>query len=353
MFTIKNDTMKKIFLLLAVAAGSLSVKSQAQTATYPYQFNYSADNTYTPLGSGASEIVGATGWDDETFPFTLPFNFYFTGNLVQSWVLDTYGGLYPVGANDNIDVPPILGFFSDYIDRGNSWIGYQVTGATGSRIAKIEFRSVGYFADESGADSANFQIWLYEGSNKIEYHAGPSLVAADRFDPANESGDIILTGLVYTNNSENAPPADDDTFHFVGRINNTPKDSIVVINSVSGPSDPNLMGFINYGIFPPNGAVFTFTPPGTPPPTSIGDVAAGTKSRVYPNPVQDRLTLSLDKAPEKGSSFVIFDIAGREMIRVPVTQQSTVVPVSSLGSGIYMGTLFANGRKETLRIVKK
>jgi hypothetical protein len=343
--------MKKISTLVAVFLVIMYSRAMAQTAAHPYEFSYTTENTYTPLSSNAIELIGSTGWDDEIIPFTLPFNFYYTGTLVQSWLMDTYGGLYPVGANATEDTPPILGFYSDYADRGNSRIAYEVTGITGNRIAKIEYHSLGFFSDTLLVDSASFQIWLYEGSNKIEYHAGPSQVSPNRFNYLAEDGGIILIGLNYTSHGMETP-AGDDTFHFAGKLNGTPTDSIVVFNNNSGPADPAMIDFINFGSFPIHGAVFTFSPPMVPP-LAINDVAPEKLSSVYPNPVTHNITLHLNKAPAKGSIFKIYDVAGRELITTEITEQDTSIPMSTLLNGIYMGTLHISGRKETTRIVKQ
>jgi hypothetical protein len=344
--------MKRYFhSLIAATLCLMPYYASAQFVNYPYHFTYSTDVAYTPISAAATELIGSTGWDDETVPFTLPFQFYFAGKMVQSWVMDTYGGLHPVGANDNADQPPILGFYSDYVDRGNSWIGYEVSGATGSRIAKIEFRNMGYFADTLLADSASFQIWLYEGNNKIEYHAGPSKVAPDRFDILNEDGDLILSGLIYTDHGADTPPGV-DTFQFIGRVGNVPKDSIVVFNNNTGPSDPELINFINYGIFPLDGTVFTFTP--TEMPVAIQEMDESLNSVVFPNPVSDKLTLQLAAIPEKNCVFVLYDVAGRELLRKDLLQRETIIPVASLTNGVYIGAITMAGKKEkTIRIVKQ
>jgi hypothetical protein len=317
-----------------------------------YQFNYSTNAVYTSLKNNTIELIGATGWDDEVIPFTLPFDFYFKGALVQNWAMDTYGGLYPSGKHTAGDIPPIAAFYSDYVDRGDSWIGYEVTGNTGSRIAKIEFKNVGYFSDAQKNDYTNFQIWLYEGSNKIEYHAGPSSIAKGRFNVAGEYGDLIITGLNYTNYKSDKQP-DTDIFHFVGKLNNVPKDSVVTLTNNFGSADPAMIDFINYGTFPESGTVFVFSPSASHEPLSVMETTEENMHILFPNPVTDKLTIHLNQSPDNGAVFMLHDMGGRELLRNNIKLQETIIPVSFLTSGIYMGTIITRGKKETQRIIKQ
>lgn len=337
------------FSIAAFTMVFLPLHLLAQKASYPYQFNYTTGTTYTSLGTNATTLIGATGWDDENVPFTLPFDFYYKGAMVRDWVMSTYGGLYPMDMNIAAgSIPPIAAFYSDYTDRGDSWVGYEVTGNTGGRIAKVEFKNVGYFSDTLQSDFANFQIWLYEGSNRIEYHAGSSKVNKDRFNTAGEYGDLILSGLNYTDTQPS-----DDIFHFVGRQHHLPKDSVVVLNSNSGATAPGMIDFINYGVFPENGTVFIFSSPAASAPLAITEMPQENSGTLFPNPVTDNLTIHLNQAPDKGATFILHDMTGRELLRSNIKLQETNIPVSFLTNGLYMGTIIIRGKKETSRIVKQ
>ncbi|MFA6057044.1 MAG: T9SS type A sorting domain-containing protein [Taibaiella sp.] len=324
----------------------------AQENPYSYQFSYTTNVVYTPLENNAVELIGATGWDDEVAPFTLPFDFYYKGALVQNWTMDTYGGLYPTNKYTAREIPPIAAFYSDYVDRGDSWIGYEVTGNTGSRIAKVEFKNVGYFSDVQKNDYANFQIWLYEGSNKIEYHAGSSSITKGHFNVTGEYGDLIITGLNYTDYNNDIQPAA-DVFHFVGRLNNAPKDSVVTLANNLGSADPAMINFINYGTFPESGTVFIFTPSASHAPLAVVETPEENTHILFPNPVTDKLTIHLNQSPDNGAVFMLHDMAGRELLRNNIKLQKTIIPVSFLTNGIYMGTIITRGKKETLRIIKQ
>jgi hypothetical protein len=344
----RNFYFNIVAFIIALCPGYLF----ARESSFSYQFSYATSAAYTPLGNNATELIGSTGWDDEIISFTLPFDFYYKGTLVQNWAMDTYGGLYPTSMHTSGEIPPIAAFYSDYVDRGDSWIGYEVTGNTGNRIAKVEYRNVGYFSDVQKNDFANFQIWLYEGSNKIEYHAGPSIITQGRFNITAEYGDLIITGLSYTDYHDDAQPAT-DIFHFVGKLNNAPKDSVVTLTNNLGSADPAMIDFINYGTFPESGTVFIFTPSTSHAPLAIVEAPGENTHALFPNPVTDKLTIHLNQAPDNGSVFMLYDMAGRELLRSNIQLQETTIPVSFLTNGIYMGTIITRGKKETARIVKQ
>lgn len=340
------------YAIISCAIIVFPLHSFAQGDPYAYQFSYTTGADYTPLGNNAIELIGSTGWDDEIVPFTLPFDFYYKGTLVQNWAMDTYGGLYPADKYTAGSIPPIAAFYSDYTDRGDSRVDYEITGNTGSRIAKVEFKDVGYFSDLQKNDFANFQIWLYEGSNKIEYHAGTSSITEGRFNVSSEYGDLIITGLNYTNYSSGTSPAE-DIFHFVGRLDNTPKDSVVNLKNNSGATDPTMIDFINYGVFPVSGTVFAFVPVAHSAPVPVADIQEENTNTLFPNPVIDNLTIQLNQAPDKGAAFILYDMTGREILRSNIKQRETTIPVSFLTKGVYLGTIVTWGKKETARIVKQ
>lgn len=346
--------MKRNFYysIVACAIAFLPLHVLAQEDPYAYQFSYTTGTDYTPLGNNAIELIGSTDWDDEVVPFTLPFDFYYKGMLVQRWVMDTYGGLYPIDNYTAGSIPPIAAFYSDYTDRGDSRVDYEVTGSTGNRIAKVEFKDVGYFSDLQKNDFANFQIWLYEGSNRIEYHAGASSITEGRFNVSSEYGDLLITGLNYAGLSGDASPAD-DIFHFVGRLHNVPKDSVVTLKNNSGPTDPAMIDFINYGVFPESGTVFAFVPLADQAPMPVADVQEENSNALFPNPVTDNLIIQLNQAPDKGAAFILYDMTGRELLRSNIKLRETTIPVSFLTKGIYLGTIITWGKKETARIVKQ
>ncbi|MCB0617763.1 MAG: hypothetical protein KDC43_12630 [Saprospiraceae bacterium] len=116
-------------------------------------------------------------WDDDEWLLPIGFSFGLFGETYEELLL-WQGSLYFGGDSVFLDA-----FGASLIDR--SWhnlglvslspISYQLDGAPGERIFKIEYERAGFW-DGALADSISFQIWLHEGKNLIEVRIGPGMV---------------------------------------------------------------------------------------------------------------------------------------------------------------------------------
>ncbi|MFT4061256.1 MAG: T9SS type A sorting domain-containing protein [Edaphocola sp.] len=336
--------MNRILSLAAMIALCANATTQAQTATYPYTYSHDTA-TYAYLPDTATTLLGSTGWDDEVIDLPLPSDFIFTyqGDTVTEWQLDTYGGLYPNEVGVDYGMSPILGMASDYEDNGSSAIKYQVTGTTGSRIAKIEFRNVGFFGGLS-TDSANFQIWLYEGSNKIEYHAGPSNVDSNTIDYIS-SGGFVVVGLVY-----NMGINDSAIFHIVNYNNDLNTDSILTM-SMDGGTEEDFLNLFYGNHYPDNGTVFSFAAPNSGS-TSIAKIPSAIAT-VYPNPAARQLSVQLKEVPKSGAYLGIVSIEGKEITRLPATATTTKIDLDLLAKGTYFLYYEQDGHRDYVHFAKQ
>lgn len=96
--------------------------------------------------------------------------------------LTVAGGLL-FGTDVNADANAFIVLGSDFVDRGfvgdtisMSPVRYELTGTSPNRIFKLEFFNAGlydeYYLYSTLTDSVNFQIWLYEGPDMVEFHYG-------------------------------------------------------------------------------------------------------------------------------------------------------------------------------------
>ncbi len=153
-------------------------------ASFNYDFTTSVD-PYADL-VGATSINNGEIWDQPTYTVFMDFPFELNGHAVTSFHFNGSGSSLASYIQVPFVVAEIFPFESDLIDRGAlgsaslSPISYSTEGQPGSRIQKIEFNNAGsYFEmDELGTLDmyVNFQCWLYEGSNNIEFHFGPSSI---------------------------------------------------------------------------------------------------------------------------------------------------------------------------------
>lgn len=173
-------------LLLCICMFFIATLSFAQ-----YSFTNSTD-TYKTLLSGDTISKSIPNWDDEEFRVGIGFAFKAFGVDYDSLLVETNGSvlLYNTLAsgglqNSSASLPAFMVYGemltaackNDLIYRPEgSPIIYELSGTVGSRIAKIEWVNVGlkYVADQiNNPDYINFQVWLYEGTNVVEYRYGP------------------------------------------------------------------------------------------------------------------------------------------------------------------------------------
>ncbi len=336
--------MKRTLCILNTLLLSVFMATGLYAQTTPYNYSYSTA-PYVNLDNTSTLILGNTGWDDTLVHFSLPsnFNFKYQGVPVTDWALDTYGGLYPNGYDTSLHTPAIIGIQADYADNGKSRISYAVSGTNGSRIAKIEFRNMGFYESDP-ADTANFQIWLYEGSSKIEYHAGTSHISPGMFNPVNE-GNLVMTGLMYA--VENA--IDAALMHMVRYRNGANTDTTLLIEDGFPNMEETMLMLYDTAVYPVNGAVFVFTPKTG---TAVKTIATRISS-VSPNPATDRVSLELKTMPAADAEVMVYSVTGQKVVHQKITAMHTDISLQALTKGIYLLSYYADGKRETLRIIKK
>ena len=119
-------------------------------------------------------------WDEEETTIPIGFSFSFLGSSFDSVNINTDGFLFfdeqyqHVGAASYQDL-----YCKELSNNQMSAITYAVEGTAGTQILKIEFKNCGVY-EGTGDDAINFQIWLHESNNSIEYHYGSHQIS----DPA-------------------------------------------------------------------------------------------------------------------------------------------------------------------------
>ena len=174
------------------AQDSGKVKSSVFDQTQPSSRNSSVstytltvfDEPYTDLINPIT-VNNNEPWDDPeyTIPVTIPFQL--NGHTVSSLQFGGFGFLLKAPTGDPDVSTVVFPFETDLIDRGVladtslSPISYVVEGDPGSRIMKIEMNNAGSY-DEFASGSQdmyiNIQLWLYEGSNQVEFRFGDNSI---------------------------------------------------------------------------------------------------------------------------------------------------------------------------------
>jgi Secretion system C-terminal sorting domain len=284
-----------------------------------------------------SDLVGATSlnkgevWDDPDYEIPFGFTFDLFGKTLTNIYIDDFGlGAYLTHTSVDTGVKPlIIAYGADIIDRGFdvdhsvSEISYMTVGSSGSKILKIEWKNFGFWGDldDDGVtvDSANLQIWFYEGTNTIEMRFGPNAVTQPNIDYEGLPGPYM--GLV-----------EQFDFSSFGLV----KGAAFVKGDPSSPTLSNSdtsLAFLNGNV--PNGAIYRFYIPRL---NSVEDKSID--FQVYPNPVSNMLFIS-SREIESGT-VEIRNTTGVTMRKVELTSEP--IEVSDLASGLYVVEIESAGR---------
>ena len=149
-------------------------------------FSFCQDYSFTSFNQTFEElnnpttVTGNEVWEYPDYEIPIGFDFSilnFTSDKIY-FIEDGLAGYISLSPNINSNIPMLIPIGQDIKDRGNnstgslSPISYKLIGQPGNRILKIEWKNVGFFGDQTENDYINFQVWLYENNNKIEYHYG-------------------------------------------------------------------------------------------------------------------------------------------------------------------------------------
>ena len=224
--------MKKIlFSIITMSITAASINAQT-TPVKQYNFTHSSGNSYQQLNNNATLVGFPIDWDDEVSDnITMPFTFMYQGEKVENFAIETYGSVI---LNDkflgDFESGNIAGIYMDYESKNRGQVYYQTTGTTPNRILKIEYRNVGRYNDTLAVDTFNFQIWMHETSNMVEYHVGYSNLSdtsfAQNINDLDNDKEVCYIGLLTTNNSTLSSNEDDNNFQVQVYKNSAYIDSI-------------------------------------------------------------------------------------------------------------------------------
>ena len=317
--------MKNLKTLCVAALSVLVINAHSQT----YNFSVST-GTYTDLTNTTSVNNGMT-WDDPTFEIPIGFDFKLFDTTINKIATKDVEAVFSVDTFESKTVPFILVFNADLIDRGYdieedeitqtslSPISYKLSGSDGSRILKVEWNNAGFYGDfeddEISDDYTNLQLWLYEGSNDIEIHIGPTSVTQPDLSYDGFGGASIGLYPKIKRDSMNAYEALENGIILSGDPTNPTKINDKTLGEYS------LNGTI------PNGTIYKFAYQVSSVP-SLDD----SKLTIYPNPVKDILSFDVNGEDFNNYKFSVIDILGNSIMEL---SKSKKIDVTDLKSGVY------------------
>lgn len=286
--------MKKSLLILSLLAFT------GLRAQLDYTLTYST-STYTEL-SGATDI-SSTAWNSY-YHDKMPFTFEFFGrpyDTINIMANSSTTGIFFSRTGVDFIFFGAESYYPENNDPSMSPISFQVTGTSPSRIFKVQFKNIyAVCQDTSENYIVNNQVWLYETSNKIEYHFGPSLI----------------TDLNVTN-------------YYIGIIDydNSP---YLAIDSTA--AHPKLVRVYNAGAFqgihshPANGQVYTLTPSSN---VSVQNIA---KPYVFTSTLQ-----GFAVTPDHNAHISLYDMAGHAIGEFDAAEnERSAYHPGQVSAGIYL-----------------
>ena len=346
--------MKKALLVMLtmISMGSM----YAQTPVTRYIPTYSTGTAYTPLTS-PTNVGFAADWDDTiSDPINLPFTFKYQNTTVNTVSIETSGSLY---LNDvvqqNAAMGHITGVQMDYISAGRGKVYYTTTGTAGNRIFKVEYRNVGRYNDFTDTDTLNFQIWLYENDNAIEYRGGYSNVADTMF--AKDASDLfelqkepVFCGLICNPGDSIGSTAGNAFLHGTQYLNNTFSNNAALLSDLQLPDPSPFLNQLLYGGYPANGSVIRFTPVN---PNSIAKIDFDMAS-VYPNPSKGGIyKLNLKEAPKAGATLTVYNMTGKVVLNQALNNAGATIDLGAYANGHYFGKIANGGRTGSFKLIKE
>jgi hypothetical protein len=189
--------MNKLFTLATTLLLLLVTTSVVfgQTANN-YLFSTSTGATLESFTtSNSTSLITSCNDDVRSSLASIGFTFVYEGaNYTQFSVnsngLMRLGGTQVSTANangnfggDNTDAPRIAPMWDDMHTAYNGWVRSMVTGTSPNRILKVDWRLISYSASSTDCFynpnfSTQFQVWLYEGTNIIEFRYGAGVTQA-------------------------------------------------------------------------------------------------------------------------------------------------------------------------------
>jgi hypothetical protein len=250
--------------------------------------------------TGTTDVTGITATEDDAVSgaITLQFPFTFGGNVYTDLRVSSNGWLtfgaatataaqnyINSSANAGVSKPILMPLWDDF--RCTAKPRYTTSGTAPNRIFKLEWYKQKWDYQAS-ADVISFQVWLYEGSNKIEYYYNQSAAAATSASATIGIYDANNNYLTLSNSGA-SPAAQSGTF--TTSIATKPASGQVYQFTpppiISYPGNAYItIGKVGVTQTGATGGVYTSSPTGLSLNSSTGEVnlatsAAGTYTIVY------------------------------------------------------------------------
>jgi len=294
--------MKKLFTLTIICF-SLFAKAQDYDFTKDIKaYDYLSEATLVNSNFSTLDSI------------EIPFSFKFYDKVVSK--------IYVQNANFGFNGNMINGspFQVNLSKNDSGGIYYLIEGEPGEQILKIDWRNALLKdAEIAGSDSINFQVWLYEFSNEIEFHYGISNIDSGTYDK------------------------------IIGRcfIQSLDKNKSLLLHS--SPSNPTIIKndtntILGLDTFPLSAYVYQFSP--ISQTTNVVKNEQDKNATVFPNPFNETITIT-SESPIK--TLKIYNLEGKCLI----SETDNKINTKHLASGVYMLYVISDENVIYKKIIKE
>lgn len=341
---LKKTIIMKMRSLAVLLFASFSFFMNAQDFAY----NFSAiTGNYENLANPT--IVTSDVWDDPNITINIGFEFELYDSTYTFLTISEYIGTGTGGSvvfGDGLGIVNVLiPYGSDIIDRGfdsgesQSYIAHEVVGTEGSRIFKLEWNNVGFYSEVDGQGTANnftnFQMWLYEGSNNIEVHFGPTSIK--QFNLVHDAGGVLV-GLLPNFDLSDYPE---------------------VLWSLGGDAaDPDVVPTTDFEYTYPavlendpiDGTIYRFS---TFPVAVFELPNLAAEVQIYPTLIDHSLTINTNQTADEQLDLTIIDIMGRTVLQKENIANNFTINTAFLLAGNYFVKVSGKSGIYTQKIIKQ
>ena len=325
--------MEQFYKLKIQIISCLLFISAAVNAQVAATYNFSQTSGSMTGLLGATQMGTTTNDEDSFGPFAIGFNFNFNGTVYTQFSVNTNGYIVfgtaashsaavlsdPAGTGTGSINNTVAALCMDIIAQPGSLLWYQLQGNGTNHVLVIEWKNYNMYNAVSGlpgsGNSLNFQIQLFETSNKIQTVYGTMVADTMPYgDPQ--------VGLRGTSNS-------DFNNRKVGLAN-------MWANSVAGTINSDVCR-LSHTLFPASGQTYVWTR------TSVGientPAPAFSLFDIYPNPSQGILKLSVPDIHFDQCTISIYGTDGKVVYTVKDTNiignYSKSISTQGFAKGIY------------------
>ena len=254
-----------------------------------------------------AELSNSTSLSGSMPAIPIPFPFTLLGTTNDTVFLMFANVKISNSSNSPIFTP----FGADIVNGTKS---YEVSGAAGQRILKVQYKNMNFGHDFNVSDTINYQVWFFEEGNAIEVHFGSSVILNPVWSYYyNEGGPYI------------------GVYHFIG----TTSHNFTLKGNPASPVADTTTGNRLQGT-PASGQVYRFEQQ----PNSIQEVLQSSVV-VYPNPSNGSFYIGTDK--HTGVDVKIWNAMGQRVYKKH-NHNSRELLQTSLPPGLYL--VEADGKRE-------